>query len=378
MPLCIRAALLFSAHRIKYYLRCSYMKNILALFAILCTLTAFTQTQPRFIFKNHRDGYNMFRIPAVVVTHSGKLLAFCEGRNSLMDHGDIDLVMKTSADNGQTWSNLQVIWNEGSNTCGNPSPVVDKVTGDILVLVTLNNDKVLLLRSTNEGANWQPPVDITTAVKPEGWQWYATGPGHCIQLQGGLYTNRIVVPCNHTTTQNSKHVSHCIYTDDAGKTWHTGGSVSADKTDECTVAELSNGSLLLNMRNNQRPLPNRKTATSTNGGLTWSTPVYDSTLIEPVCEGSLLSYTPVPGRLLFCNPAHTTKRKNLTLYVSHNNGTTWSNKIVLHKKLSAYSDIAVLPNGDVLCLFETGKLLPYGGIAITTISKQKITEGTKP
>jgi sialidase-1 len=376
MPRQYGAAFLFS---LSIYGVPLHMKK-LSLLALLFmgSIIVPAQTPVHYIFKNHRDGYNMFRIPAIVATNSGKLLAFCEGRKSLMDHGDIDLVMKTSADSGKTWSALQVIWNDGTNTCGNPAPIVDKTTGHVLVAATLNNDKVFILRTSDEGATWQAPLDITIAVKPTGWQWYATGPGHSIQLQSAAHHNRIVVPCNHTTTTNPLHVSHIIYSDDSGYTWQQGGEVNAAKTDECTVAELTNGNLLLNMRNNQRPLPNRKTAISTNGGLTWSPPAYDSTLIEPVCQGTLLRYDAHPGVLLFCNPAHTTKRKNLTLYVSHTNGTGWQHNVTVHKKLSAYNDIVTLPNGDVLCLFETGKLLPYGGIAITTIAKEKIILATKP
>ncbi len=376
MPHHIGAAFLFSMSIYDIHL---HMKKLSLLVVLLIvSINVWAQTPVQFIFKNHRDGYNMFRIPAIVATNSGKLLAFCEGRKNLMDHGDIDLVMKTSADNGNTWSDLQVIWNNGTNTCGNPAPVVDKATGHVLVAATLNNDSVFILRSANEGTSWLPPVNITAKVKPAGWQWYATGPGHSIQLQNTAHRNRIVVPCNHTTTANPLHVSHVIYSDDSGYTWQPGGEVSAAKTDECTIAELSNGNLLLNMRNNQRPLPNRKTAISTNYGLTWNNPSYDSTLIEPVCQGTLLSYTAVPGVLLFCNPAHTTNRKNLTLYVSHTNGSGWQHKVTVYKKLSAYNDMVTLPNGDVLCLFETGKLLPYGGIALTVIAKEKIIPATKP
>jgi sialidase-1 len=326
------------------------------------------------LFKNHSDGYNVFRIPTAIIAKSGKILAFCEGRKSIMDNGNIDLVMKSSADNGKTWSNLTVIWDNGNNTCGNPAPVFDKVTGDVIIVATMNNDRVFVLRSPDEGNNWEKPIEITTSVKHESWKWYATGPVHAIQLEHSAYKNRLVVPCNHTIASIDKHVSHVIYSDDNGKTWQLGGSVLQEKTDECSVAELANGNLILNMRNNDRSLPCRKTSISSDGGIIWSTPVYDSTLIEPICQGSLMRYSFIPDILLFSNPKHKKKRKNLTLSISKDNGKTWVKQLTIYAKKSAYSDLVVLKNGDIFCLFETGKILPYGGISTTIIKQTAIKE----
>lgn len=351
------------------------MKFISSLFLIFTSLLLSAQTAGLHnLFKNHKDGYNVFRIPTVIVTKSGKVLAFCEGRKSLFDNGDIDLVMKTSADNGMTWSSLKVIWDNGNNTCGNPAPVFDKVTGDVIITATLNNDKVFVLRSTDEGNNWETPVDITLFVKLPDWKWYATGPVHAIQLEKAPYKNRIVVPCNHTVAGIDKHVSHAIYSDDNGKTWKLGGSVSHENTDECTVAELANGNLLLNMRTSKRDLPNRKVSISSDGAASWSTPNYDSTLVEPVCQGSSLRYSFLPDILLFSNPKHKKKRKNLTLSVSNNSGKTWTKQITIYARKSAYNDIVVLNNGDILCLFETGRILPYAGISTTIIKQTTIAE----
>ena len=276
------------------------MKITSSLFLIFTTLILTAHTSDfQDLFKNHKDGYNVFRIPALIVTKTGKVLAFCEGRKSLFDNGDIDLVMKTSTDNGKTWSSLKVIWNHGNNTCGNPAPVFDKVTGDVIITATLNNYKVFVLRSHNEGDKWETPLDITASVKPPDWKWYATGPVHAIQLEQSTFQNRLIVPCNHTVAGIDKHISHIIYSDDNGKTYQLGGSVSSVNTDECTVAELVNGNLLLNMRNSDRNLPNRKISISNDGGSSWTPPAYDSTLIEPICQGSLLRYSFSPDILLF-------------------------------------------------------------------------------
>ncbi len=345
-------------------------KNWLVI-SLFCLVNLSLGAQTNYLFKNRKEGYRVYRIPALVSTAKGKLLAFCEGRNNLFDGGDIDIVMKTSTDSGKTWSALQVVWNDGNNTCGNPSPVVDAVTGDVLLVATFNNDKVVVLRSKNEGVTWEIPVDITTAVKPENWKWYATGPVHAIQMVNSSYKGRIVVPCNHTTVDNNKHVSHSIYSDDSGFTWQLGGSAPQEKTDECTVVELQDGRLLLNMRGTGKPIANRKRCYSTNGGLTWSEVEYDSTLIEPVCQGALLNYANA-GAILFSNPHHTKQRKNLSMHISYDNAGTWSKKLLIHKGKSAYNDLAILPNGNVLCIFETGKILPYSGIALVTIRKDRL------
>lgn len=353
------------------------MKNIIPLLVCFIavfsmqTVSATSKQHKTWLFKNNKDGYNVFRIPAIVKTKSGKLLAFCEGRKNLFDGGNIDLVMKSSNDNGNTWSAIKVIWNDGNNTCGNPSPVVDEQTGNIILLATLNNNKVYVLTSADEGESWKTPIDITNDVKPANWQWYATGPVHAIQMQSKAYPNRIVVPCNHTVKDSGKHITHVIYSDDAIH-WKLGGSVPTLQTDESTVAALNNGQLLINMRSNDRKLPNRKVSISSNGGVSWTTAIYDTTLIEPICQGALLRYTPEPSLLLFSNPKHTKRRKNLSLQISNDEGKSWHKQVSIHKGKSAYNDIVVLPNNDVLCIFETGKGLPYAGIAIKVIEASKI------
>jgi hypothetical protein len=92
-----------------------------------------------FLFECGEEGYCTFRIPAIVTTTKGTVLAFAEGRrNNIFDTGDIDLVYKRSEDNGKTWSKMKIVWDETLNVCGNPSPVVDKTTGTIYLLCCWN------------------------------------------------------------------------------------------------------------------------------------------------------------------------------------------------------------------------------------------------
>ena len=178
--------------------------------------------------------------------------------------------------------------------------------------------------------------------------------------------------CNHTISGAADHISHIIYSDDGGHTWSCGGSAPALKTDECTVAELNDGRLLLNTRNADRSFPARKVTQSTDGGSNWQSCVFDSALIEPVCEGSLLHYKHAPDVLLFCNPANKKARKQLSISVSGNEGLTWPQKIVLCKGPSAYSDMVELDTGSICCIYEAGSFWPYGGIRMQMVTADQI------
>ena len=135
---------------------------------------------PRYseVYSSGEKGYNTFRIPSVIATSRGTLLAFAEARrDGAGDAGDIDLVLKRSSDGGMSWSVLEVVGDNGANTFGNPCPVVDRTTGTIWLLTTQNRGtdrerdiiagtsqasrSVAVLHSTDDGATWSAPVDIT-------------------------------------------------------------------------------------------------------------------------------------------------------------------------------------------------------------------------
>lgn len=330
-----------------------------------------TQQQAIPVFVNGEVGYASFRIPALIRTAGGRLLAFAEGRrNSANDTGDIDLVLRHSDDEGQTWSAIRCVWDDGSNVCGNPAPVVDPKTGRILLLACWNdgrdsereiNDRtsragrrIFLLTSDDNGDNWSVPREITSQVKDSTWTWYATGPCHAIVLTRGSYRGRIVVPCDHGSFQSGEtyYASHVIFSDDGGVSWHVGGSVPGGN--ECTIAELSDGRLILNMRWQGRLLaprtdsPFRRIAISHDGGETFEPAMADTALPEPVCNASLLNLYHqgrASSRLVFCNPANTQRRSDLTIRVSRDNGQTWSSGVRLTNGFAAYSDLVRLSRG---------------------------------
>jgi sialidase-1 len=341
------------------------------------------------VFTGGQEGYHTFRIPSVIMSPKGTMLAFCEGRkNGGGDSGDIDLILKRSTNGGETWDKLQVVWDDGVNTCGNPCPVVDQPTGVVWLLLTHNpgGDKesrimagtspgartVWVSHSADDGLTWSRPSEITKAVKPAGWTWYATGPGVGIQMRSG----RLVTPCDHAVAGTRKGYSHVIFSDDHGATWQLGGAAGPG-CNESQVAELSDGSLLLNMRGYQG-LNRRRVATSRDGGLTFSQPRADPALIEPVCQASLLRYpegnSDGPCRLLFSNPA-SLKREKMTVRLSSDEGKTWPVARELYGGPSAYSCLTVLPDGSIGCLFERGTKSPYENIAFARFTLDWLKAG---
>lgn len=369
----INISKLRSAIQVLFVLNLSFLNN-----------ESFSQTLNH-IFKSGEDGYQCFRIPAIISSNKKSILAFAEGRkNNCGDAGNIDLVMKKSDDGGKTWSALTVIWDDGENTCGNPAPVLDSKTGTIWLLSTWNlgtdhepqiingsskdTRRIYVLSSTDNGSSWSVAKEITSTVKKPEWTWYATGPGNGIQMRSKKYKDRLIIPCDHIESISKKYYSHTIYSDDHGKTWLLGGSTNEDMVNECTVAELPDGKLLLNMRN-YNSLRIRQTATSEDGGINWSSLKGDTTLIEPVCQASLISFTVKRKKpvLAFSNPASTTNRTNMIVRLSYDNGATWPRQYLVYKGPAAYSNLVVLPNGNLGCFFEAGIKSAYEGIVFEEI-----------
>lgn len=338
------------------------------------------------IFASGEAGYFCFRIPAIIKTVEGTLLAFAEGRkNNCGDEGDIDLVVKRSTDKGKTWSALKIVWSDNDNTCGNPAPVVDQQTGKIHLLMTwnlgsdaigtINNGtsrdtrRVYKTNSTDDGNTWAPVVEITSSVKRTGWGWYATGPCHGMQIKQGTHAGRLVIPCDYIEVgAGRKGYSHVIYSDDNGDSWQIGGvtPIVSVNPNESTVAELSNGDLMLNMRvaNNNNL---RMKSTSSDGGISWTTPAPALTLVDPVCQGSLID-TKVNGQhtLFFSNPASTT-RINMTIKMSTDNGQTWPKTFPVYTGPSGYSDLAIVDETQVGILYECGSNRYFDGIAYRNV-----------
>lgn len=343
------------------------------------------------IFKSNEGGYYCFRIPAIIKTKQGTLLAFAEARkNNCGDEGDIDMVVKRSTDKGKTWSALSVIWTDGENTCGNPAPVVDEATGKIHLLMTwnlgtddiatINNGtskdtrRVYKTSSEDDGVSWALPKEITTDVKLAAWGWYATGPCHGIQISKGTFKGRLVIPCDNIEKGSGrKGYSHVIYSDNNGETWKLGGVTPpiSVNPNESTVAELADGSLMLNMRVASNDNLRMKSI-STDGGMSWSVPVSAIGLVDPVCQGSLISGTiNNQHTLFFSNPSSIT-RTNMTIKMSTDNGATWPKAYSVFTGLSAYSDLVMIENNEIGILYEAGVSRFSDGIAFRNVNVSEV------
>lgn len=362
---------------------CPLSKKTLFFFTIIICFSnciAFAQDL-NYLFKPGDNGYKCFRIPAIIKSSKGTLLAFAEGRkNHCGDADDIDLVLRRSEDGGNSWSPMIVVWDDGGNTCGNPAPVLDEKSGKIVLLSTWNlggdhepqiinqvstdTRRIFLLSSNDDGLTWTKPKEITADVKLPNWTWYATGPGNGIQIKKGKYKGRIIIPCDHIEAGTKKYFSHAVYSDDGGENWKLGGSTPTDQVNESTVVELEKGKLLLNMRNYNQ-LRYRQTSISADGGMSWSDLKQDNQLPEPVCQASMIRLWNTKGKtvLAFSNPASQQKRENMTVRWSYDLGMTWSESKLIHAGPSAYSNLIELANSRMGLLFEGGHKSAYEGIA---------------
>ncbi len=332
------------------------------------------------VFTAGKDGFASIRIPSLVVTKSGALLAFAEGRSSHSDQAQNKLLQRRSTDGGRTWSPLRVILDDGERPINNPCAVVDERSGRVVLMVQsyparlkeasgqiktgYEGDEIVksyLLHSDDEGQTWSQPEDITRQVKRgEKVTTIASGPGIGIQLKTGPHAGRLLIPFNEGPF--GQWNIYAVYSDDSGATWARGevvpgglipdgkgGTIST--VNECQLVELADGRVRFNARRWGGKAV-RKTSLSDDGGQTWS-PVEDvPDLVDPGCMASILR---VPGerpRLLYCGP-RSTKRENGTLYLSEDDGVTWPVKKTLFAGSFAYSVLCALPNGTFACLFET-------------------------
>ena len=306
------------------------------------------------LFTGGSMGYHTYRIPSLVVTNDGMILAFIEGRkDGPFDWGEINIVLRRSSDNGVTWSTQEIVASDGTNTIGNPCAVFDKVTGLVWLVFCRNNDEVYLISSGDNGHSWSKPKEITPQVKNPSWNWYATGPGHGIQTVGG----RLVIPCDHSEGTRHHSVfmhSHAIYSDDHGANWTYGDSLD-EGSDECQMVEVNGGGLYMTIRNGWHG--KRFGAWSSDRGETWSEPELREDITDPVCEASILRMTDRDrydkDRVLFSNPA-SSKRERMTVRLSYDECRTWPVSKILYPGPSSYSDMAIALDMTICCLYERG------------------------
>ncbi|MFR9791295.1 sialidase family protein [Streptomyces sp. MB22_4] len=346
-------------------------------------------------YTSGQGGYAAYRIPALVRTGRGTVLAFAEGRrDGSGDSGDIDVVLRRSSDGGCTWGPLAVVAAGEGDTRGNPAPVVDPSTGAI-VLVTCGNPgdvtedqimrgrvtaergrRVYVQRSTDDGRTFTAPRDITADVKRPGWRWYATGPGHAVALTRGPHAGRLLVPADHSTAppagskdtgrENRHYGGHALYSDDGGLTWHLGftatGPGGVVDVNETSATQLPDGRIYFSARDQYGSAPgNRLDTYSSDGGAGLDRPYAAQPTLKdvPVVQGSVLQLRGARAPLLFSAPSVPTARRDLAVWSSADAGRTFTRLTTLNDGPAAYSDLVQLGTGAVGVLYETGS---YDGL----------------
>jgi len=365
------------------------MKSILYL---LCFCFTFFNTQgtERKITIIHKQGEfdcHTFRIPAMATTNQGTLLAVYDmrykSRKDLQGHMDIGL--SRSTDGGETWERPVPIMDmkkfgglpQDQNGCSDPNILVDRKTGEILVSAVWTHGKpgthqwvgkgsepghsihkssqFMMVRSKDDGLTWSEPENWTKRLKDPKWCLFAPAPGNGINLMDGT----LVMPTQGRDATGLPF-SNFMWSRDHGKSW-TLSSPARDNTTECSVAELKDGSLMLNIRDNR----NRKDKSKTNGravsvthdmGKTWKIHSSDhGVLPEPVCMASLISHELKDGRrvLFFSNPNSKYKREKMTVQMSMDQGKTWPKSILLDRKGGAYSSLSMVNDRTLGILYES-------------------------
>ena len=376
------------------------------------------------LFEAGVGGYERYRIPGIAITAKGTILVTCDARKNtaLSDWSDIDLFLRRSTDRGKTWeppvnmayrgnhSGLQIKQNPaavGRNLgapdqypFNNQTLVIDRKTGDILYVYCVNYERCFQRRSTDEGATWSAPEEITAPLadmrKLYTFEAIGTGPNHGIQLSSG----RLVVPVWLSAgTGEGGHrpsVVTSMYSDDGGHSWKA-GEIAAQENDpmvnpsETVAVELEGGGVMFSMRTES--LQHRRGITySPDAATHWTRPEFVNDLVDAVCMAGIdrLSHgTPTsPSRLIYsyCNngsesdPRSRSRfflRKNLTIRLSYDEGRTWPVARALEPGYAGYSDITTAPDGTMYCFFEQGSTRPNEtkALVLAHFNLEWLTEG---
>ena len=374
------------------------------------------------LFEANQDGYALYRIPGIVTTKRGTVLAYCEARKSDKgDWGTIDILLRRSTNNGASWLPRTKIADVPGPKAKNPVAIAQKLatndevtynnpvaiahaSGGVTFLFCLEYARCFAMNSDDDGVTWSKPVEITSIFdkfRPEyDWKVLATGPGHGIQLK----TGRLVVPVWLSLgTGGHAHrpsVTSVIYSDDLGRTWTRGEIAGPNEGDwiipnETCAVQLADGRVLLNMRSESRA--NRRLLTTSRDGATgWSKPQFHEQLLEPICMASMVRLSEPgvtnKGRILFSNPHNLSRadgkevagknrdRKNVSVKLSYDEAASWPVSKTVEPGFSGYSDLAVANDGTVLLFYERGStdganIYKTGLLTVARFNLEWLTDG---
>lgn len=370
--------------------------KFLSSFFLFLSVAFIVKAQETMVFKGGKEGHAIYRIPAIISLPNGELIAFAEGRvHGTDDFGDINLVMKRSKDQGQTWSPLQMLVDYDSLQAGNPAPVVDLhdpeyPQGVVYLFFNTGNNheyevrinqgvrEVWMMKSFDLGNTWEDPVNITLQThRPnnpqfnpdytfeEDWRHYANTPGHAFQFQEGKFKGRIFVAANHSVgppkDNFEEYQAHGFFTDDHGKSFQLSESIRFPGSNESIAAELSDNKMIMSIRNQRGDIRSRILAFSSDGGANWDTAYFEEALPDPVCQASILSIGKRDGKMILAhsNASDPNHRNNLTIKISYDEGATWAKSILVDriddpKRLpwTAYSDLVNIDKNTLGIIYE--------------------------
>ena len=348
------------------------------------------------VFRAGDGAYHTYRIPAVLETRAGTVLAFAEGRvGAAADRRENDIVLRRSMDNGETWGPLQVVLDQGVHSLNDPTPL--EVTqgpnaGRIYLLlrrVSCRQDSIggecfpvgdlpyapLLTWSDDQGETWAEPRDLTDIAHHHS---DAMGPGIGIELHHAPQEGRLVFP------MWGRDANYALFSDDGGDTWEAGEPAELDAAgipgNESQIAELSDGRLWMNARHTsdegEFAVGLRKVATSADQGETWSAFVDDPQLPDLQVMASPLTFsTGLDGdrhRLLFSKPVDVF-RSNGTVRISYDDAASWTVEKRIVEGYFQYNSLVRLDCHHVGSLYERG--LVTEEILFARFSLDWLTEG---
>ena len=334
-----------------------------------------------------QDLFTAVRIPNIVVTPDGTVLAFAQSGR----------LVRRSADGGRTWRPAREV---GPDAGG--SALVDTVTGDIMLVRAKGG---YLWRSRDQGKTWarEPIVIRPDAVRhgtPDNVPVQTTCSESGLTLLHGKHRGRLLMPAriqppggNNDQQWWPYNHNTAIYSDDRGRTWQTSGPVQSG-TGEGTLAELSDGTIYYNSRSHMSIDHRRRIAWSYDGGHMWTDwhvcehlrevgePFYFKYGTKPSygCNAGLvrmpLEATDGKDVLLFSTPDNPgASRIRMTVWASFDGAKTWPVKRTVHEGPSAYSSLAADKDGAVFLLFERGEEKLYERIAVARFNLQWLTHG---